>query len=406
LTGSSRLTGSPRLTGLAATLSTGMVVSTFVGYAFGALGPFIIDDLGLSRTALGSLTTVMYFVGSALSPVLGPLVDRFGGRRSLLALFAVGSAGTLVVAASPGYGGLVAGAALAGVAVALGNIATNQLIARHVEPTRQGILTGVKQSGVQVGAFLAGAALPALAEAWGWRWALAASALIAAGGVAGTLLTVPSHTCVPQPSGRRLMNASTGPLGTAVNRLTAYSTLMGLGVGAAGAYLPLYAVEELGTSRRAAGLAAGIMGLVGVLARVWWGRLHDRTTTPVTRTLLLLAAGSVVAAGLVWAARASGVALLWAGAVALGATAVAWNALGMLSIVRDVDASRAGRASGRVLLGFFAGFFVGPVSFGAVVDATGTYAFGWAGVTAAFLAATMVAWRWRSAAPEGVTGEA
>ena len=39
---------------------------------------------------------------------------------------------------------------------------------------------------------------------------------------------------------------------------------MGLGVGAAGAYLPLYAVEELGTGRGTAGLAARMMGLVGV----------------------------------------------------------------------------------------------------------------------------------------------
>jgi len=398
LTAASRSTGAPHLTGLAATLSAGMVMSTFVGYAFGALGPFIIDDLDLSRTALGSLTTVMYFVGSILSPVLGPLVDRFGGRRSLLALFAVGSAGTVVASATPGYAGLVAGAALAGVAVALGNIATNQLIARHVDPTRQGVVTGVKQSGVQVGAFLAGAALPALAEAWGWRWALATSVLIAAAGVAGTLLTVPHHP------GRFEMprdpaDTGAGPLGPAVNRLTAYSTLMGLGVGAAAAYLPLYAVEELGTGRRAAGLAAALMGLVGVVARVLWGRRHDRTATPVTRTLLVLAAASVVAAGLVWAAEAAGVALLWAGAAAFGATAVAWNALGMLAIVRDVDSARAGRASGRVLLGFFAGYLAGPVSFGAVVDATDTYALGWAGVTAAFLAATAVGWRWRSASP-------
>jgi predicted MFS family arabinose efflux permease len=396
LSRSAATTGARSLGGLAATLTVGMVVSTFLGYAFGALGPFIRDDLDLSRTALGSLTTVMYFVGAALSPVLGPLVDRFGGRRSLLALFAVGSAGTLVAAASPAYGVLLAGAALAGVAVALGNIATNQLIARHVEPARQGILTGVKQSGVQAGAFLAGAALPILAEAWGWRWAVAGSALVAVAGMAGTFLTVPHHSGrfeTPRPPSPT--DTALGPLGPAVNRLTAYATLMGLGVGAAGAYLPLYAVEALGTSRRTAGLAAGLMGLVGVVARVAWGRRHDRIATPVTRTLLHLGAGSVVAAALVGAAEAAGVAFLWAGAAALGATAVAWNALGMLSIVRDVDAARAGRASGRVLLGFFAGFLAGPVTFGAVVDATDAYALAWAGVTAAFLAATAIGWTWR-----------
>ncbi|MGH9040425.1 MAG: MFS transporter [Acidimicrobiia bacterium] len=394
-----RITGASGLSGLAVTLSAGMVMSTFLGFAFAALGPFIIDDLDLSRTALGSLSTVMYLVGCVLSPVLGPLVDRIGGRRSLLALFAVGSAGTLAAATSSDYAGLMAGAALAGVGVALGNISTNQLIARHVHPPRQGILTGVKQSGVQVGAFLAGAALPALAEAWEWRTALGASLLIAAGGVAGTLLTVPHHSGRferPDEPG----DAGPLPLGPAINRLTAYSTLMGLGVGAAAAYLPLYAVEALGTGRRTAGLAAGFMGLVGVVARVLWGRRHDRTVAPVTRTLLFLAVGSVVAAGLVGAAEVAGVALLWAGAAALGATAVAWNALGMLSIVRDVDPARAGRASGRVLLGFFAGYLAGPVSFGAVVDATDEYALGWAGVTAAFVAAVAVGWPWRRRADD------
>jgi predicted MFS family arabinose efflux permease len=177
--------------------------------------------------------------------------------------------------------------------------------------------------------------------------------------------------------------------------LTAYSTLMGLGVGAVSAYLPLYAVEELGMGRRAAGLTAALMGLVGVVARVLWGRRHDRTTTPVTRTLLLLAAASVVATVMVGAAEVAGAALVWAGAAALGASAVAWNALGMLSIVRDVDAGRAGRASGRVLLGFFAGFLAGPVTFGAAADATDGYTLGWAGVTAAFLAASAVGWTWR-----------
>ena len=70
--------------GFVLTLTLGMAVCTFLPYALGALGPFITADLGITRTALGSLTTVTYLFGAALSPVAGPAVDRFGGRRCLL----------------------------------------------------------------------------------------------------------------------------------------------------------------------------------------------------------------------------------------------------------------------------------------------------------------------------------
>src|SRR2546430_10985472 len=90
-----------------------MAVCTFLPYALGALGPFITDDLGITRTALGSLTTVMYAVGAVLSPVAGPLVDRFGGRRSLVVAFATGGLGVATAAAGgrhhPGLVGRAAG---------------------------------------------------------------------------------------------------------------------------------------------------------------------------------------------------------------------------------------------------------------------------------------------------------
>jgi len=409
-----RLPGRRSEIGFVVTLTLGMAVCTFLPYALGALGPFITDDLGITHTALGSLTTVMYAVGAVLSPVAGPLVDRFGGRRSLLVSFAAGGLGVAVAAvAGRHYSGLVAGAAVFGISVAFGNPATNQLAARVVHAGRYGIVTGVKQSGVQVGAFLAGLVLPGLAGAAGWRTALGGCALL---GGAGLVLT---GRFVPGPSGGSarweagpatgaggaaatpaaaggLSRARRRRLDRAVNRLTVYALLMGFGVGAVGAYLPLYAVEELGFSRSTAGLTAALMGLVGIVARVGWGRRHDRTMTPVIRSLGTLAVGSVVASGGLWAAASLGSGIVWAGAALFGATAVAWNALGMLAIVRDVDVAVAGRASGRVLLGFYVGFLAGPVSFGWSVDHAG-YSAGWAAVTAVFVlaAALTLAWIWK-----------
>jgi predicted MFS family arabinose efflux permease len=391
--------------GFVVTLTLGMAVCTLLPYALGALGPFITDDLGISRTALGSLTTVTYAVGAVLSPVAGPLVDRFGGRRSLVVAFATGAAGVAVAAAAGRhYAGLVTGAAVFGTSVAFGNPATNQLAARGVQAGRHGIVTGVKQSGVQIGAFLAGLVLPGVAGATGWRTALGGCALLGAAGLALTRRYVPPPSAgTPVEAwvarGEHVDGGSSRAvwrrLDRAVNRLTVYALLMGFGVGAVGAYLPLYAVEELGFSRATAGLTAALMGLVGIVARVGWGRRQDRIRKPVIRSLGALAVGSVIAAAALWAAASAGSGLLWAGAALFGATALAWNALGMLSIVRDVEVSMAGRASGRVLLGFYVGFLVGPVSFGWSVDRAG-YAAGWAAVTAAFLLAAglTLAWIW------------
>ncbi|HVW31464.1 MAG TPA: MFS transporter [Acidimicrobiia bacterium] len=395
--------------GFVVTLTLGMAVCTFLPYALGALGPFITDDLGITRTALGSLTTVMYTVGAALSPVAGPLVDRFGGRRSLIVAFAGGAAGVGVAAAGGRhYGGLVAGAAVFGISVAFGNPATNQLAARGIHTGRQGLVTGIKQSGVQVGAFLAGLVLPEVAGAVGWRGALGFCGVL---GVAGLVLTglfvarTADGAVAAEPAGGRpdaggrpgdgRSPGRRSPLGRDVNRLAVYALLMGFGVGAVGAYLPLYAVEELGYSRGTAGLAAALMGLVGIGARIGWGRRHDRTTRPVMRSLGTLAAGSVLASLAMGLAAPAGSGLVWLGAGLFGATAVAWNALGMLAIVRDVEVSVAGRASGRVLLGFYVGFLLGPVSFGWAVDHHG-YGAAWAAVTAGFgLAAVLaLAWIW------------
>lgn len=394
--------------GFVVTLTLGMAVCTFLPYALGALGPFITDDLGITRTALGSLTTVTYLVGGALSPVAGPAVDRFGGRRSLALTFVTGALSMVVVAvAGERYAGLVAASALFGVAVAFGNPATNQLAARAVPAGRHGLVTGVKQSGVQVGAFLAGFVLPGVAGVAGWRPAVGGCAVM---GMAGLVLTRwfapgPSRETPSAPGSRPTAERRPGSvvrptLGPEVGQLAVYALLMGFGVGAVSAYLPLYAVEELGFSRATAGLAAALMGFVGIGARVAWGLRQDRTATPVMRSLGTLAAGSVVASVAMASAAPLGSALLWAGAAVFGATAVAWNALGMLSIVRDVDVTLAGRASGRVLLGFYTGFVLGPVSFGWAADHVG-YGAGWVAVTAGFVVAAGLTarWVWAARAP-------
>jgi predicted MFS family arabinose efflux permease len=389
---------------LGGTLALAMAAGTFAPFAVGALGPFLVEDLGLARAQLGAITTVLFGVAAALSVAIGRLVDRVGGRLTLAGMFALAGLTLLAMAASESYAGLLAAAALGGVAVAATNPVTNQLVGTHIPRGTQGSIMGFKQSGVQMGAFLAGAVLPALALPLGWRGALAVAATVPLAAV------VLAWWAVPRPAPQDGARAGDGARGDAgipapapryrrfVLWLAGYALLMGAGVATVATYLPLYAVEVLGLSPTRAGLVAALIGLVGIGGRILWARASERRGA-VGVPLLLIALLSVVAVAGFWASAVAGTWLVWAGAVVFGATAVSWNAVGMLAVVREVDHASTGTASGIVLVGFYLGYVVAPVTFGWSVDHLGGYDAGWAGLAALFAVGAVVAAR-----PAGVVG--
>lgn len=387
----------------AVTLLWAMAAGTIIQFAVGALAPFLVADLDVSRTQIGALTTVFFAVGAVCSPVAGPLVDRLGGRRVLVWLLVASGIAIAGMGVAPGYGLLLVAAGLGGVATAAVNPVTNQLIAVHLARGQQGVIMGLKQSGVQVGAFLAGALLPTAALTLGWRTALVVTGGAAVAGVVLALVVLPRSG---EPAGAN--RVAGGPPGSAVPAegrptrfvgwLATYAALMGAGGVAVIAFMVLYAVEELGWSESAGGAAAATVGLTGVGARMVWGRLAERLRTS-TAPLLLLAAGSAAAQALIWAAQLRP-ALLWVGAATFGITAGAWNAVAMLAIVREAPPAHTGWASGIVQAAFYVGLMACPPVFGWSVDATGGYDAGWAGVTVllAAAAALTAVWHRRDAA--------
>ncbi|MDQ4027437.1 MAG: MFS transporter [Actinomycetota bacterium] len=383
--------------GFGAALLLAMTVSTFMIAAFGALGPVIRTDLELSRGALGALTTVMFAVGAGLSPVAGRMADEVGGRRLLVTLFVAAGVAFAAAAAAPTYPLLIIACCIFGLSLAAGNPSTNKLIVEYLPIGRQGMITGIKQSGVQVGIFAAGALLPPTALWLGWRGALLASIVLpTAGLVLARLFVPPDRPSSSRPQRRKV--AST--LGPVVSRLAAYAFLMGMGVAGYGAYLPLYSHEVLGLSVSVSGLTVALSGLVGIGARVLWGRAAEHTIpTPVA--LSVIAAGSVVAQALIWGARGAGVGLVWAGALVTGLSAASWNAVGMLEIVRGLEPGRAGRASGIVLLAFYGGNVISPLAFGLSVDWSGAYDLGWGALMTVYVSALFVASAWALKARRG-----
>ncbi len=82
---------------------------------------------------------------------------------------------------------------------------------------------------------------------------------------------------------------------------------------------------------------------------------------------------------------------LWAGAVGVGLTAVATNAIAMSMLVRDSSFGVVAVASGFVSVAFFGGFALGAPLYAYITHFSSEYPLGWLSVIAVFLCACRLA---------------
>ncbi|GAB3483988.1 hypothetical protein GCM10027521_24060 [Amycolatopsis cihanbeyliensis] len=375
--------------GLPALLTVAMALSMLPLFLLGALGPYLVEEFDIAAPLLGVVVTVGFAVASVLSLMIGPAVGALGPRRCLIGMFGVTAVMLAVFAIAPAYGWLVAAVAGSGIGQALANPATNQLIATRVPAPRRAGVTGLKQSGVQLGAFFAGLPLAALAAAAEWRIAVglaAATALLAA----FAALTVPADR---QPARLPELTAAR-PRGDAA-WLAGFSVLLGAGISAVNTYIALYGTSQLDISAGVAGGLIAALGIAGIVGRMGWSAVAARRGLPGA-LLAPLALGAVLAALLLAAAAPFGSAFAGVGAVGVGAFAVAANAVSMVTVITTARPEQVGKDSAVVAAGFFAGFAVGPPALGMLAAAAGgRYEAGWLLVAVEFLGAAGVAWWWR-----------
>ncbi|MFV6028891.1 MFS transporter [Streptomyces sp. NPDC056264] len=381
-------TGAGPVRGLTALLTTAMAFSMMQLFLLGALGPRLVDRLGVTETVLGLTTTVGFGTAAVLSPVGGRLVDRVGPRRALVALLALSAVALGLIGSAPGPGLLLVAVALGGLPQALANPATNKAILASVPAPRRGAVTGTKQSGVQLGAFVAGLPLAVAAGVIGWRGAVWVAAAAALGAALWAWRALPVDV---SPSAVR---AAGGPApsrrGGPVPWLAAFSVFLGAGIASVNTYLALFGAQRLGMGPTVAGALVAVLGLAGIGGRVGWSRAATPDRAPWLPALL--AAGAVGAAVLLTAA-VHVEPLVWAAAVAVGVFAVSGNAVSMVLVMQRSAPGRAGQDSALVAAGFFAGFAVGPPLFGLLAE-RGRYGEGWTLVAAEFAVAGAVALAW------------
>ncbi|MFE7223477.1 MFS transporter [Nocardioides sp. NPDC057577] len=351
-------------------------------YTLTAISPLVIADLDLSPAEYGAISTVTFGAAALTALLLGGPSSRFGARTVMVAVSVGSISGLAVLALAESYAVVVVAGVLSGVAQALSNPATNRMVA-GVPVRQRGALIGWKQSGVQAAQLVAGLAAPLIAAAAGWRWAVAAGVVLGILGVVSALATRPLARADRAP-GR---TEESGPI--SVVMLTAYTFFIGFGLQATNAHLPLFAHLELGLGLRPAGLIAALVGLVGLLSRIWWGRHADAGSRQAS-TLLVLAIGAALGVVLVMASTLVGSWLVWVGAAVFGAAALASNSVTMVVLISTVPVESLGTATAFLATGMYLGFGSGPLAFGLTLDLGAGFGVAWLVPLAAFVAAALI----------------
>ena len=363
-----------------ATLMLAMTVSAYQLFTFAVLASPLLDDLDMTRAQLGLVGSVNTLVGAALAPRLGGVTDRIGARRSVVVLIVVSALAMVAMALATNVWWLTLASAIGGLPQGWGNPATNSLIASRVPAGRRGSVTGIKQSGVTLGVFLAGTTMPAIATQWGWRtsvWIFAGFFTAFAFFVYATLgpdaERLDAVERAPRSRERRLAErAARAPIDPFIIRLAIYALLMGTAGGAIGRFFNLFAEESIGFSIETAGLITALGGLLGMIARVLVGRWAEHRIAPTKLLGILSLVGASYCLVLVVVSSSTS-SLLWFAPPLSAIGIAAWNAVAMLAVIMYVSSGDSGRNSGVVMLGFLGGLTISAPLAGLAVDRWDTY---------------------------------
>lgn len=337
-------------------LTAAMALPMLIFYAVGTLGPLMVADLGMPTHWLGWLITSAFGFAALLSLWAGPLVNRLGTRRALAVLFWSTVVAYGLMVSLPGFVGVVLALAVCGVAQALANPATNLLIAERVDPRQKAAVVGLKQSGVQVSALFAGLLLPSLALNLGWREALATLL------VPALLLALLGPRVAPRAHPDKSLGFALSRPNARLVLLMSVQLCVGIVLSSFVTFLGVFAAQQ-GMTAQWIGLLIAGFGVMGIVARVLLTPLGARMADESWLLLVLLLLSGVA----LWL---TSLALpvrhwpLWAGALGMGLTAVATNAIAMSMVLRDPGFGSPASAASLLSVGFFGGFAVGPPLFG------------------------------------------
>ncbi|WP_324650250.1 MFS transporter [Georgenia sp. H159] len=141
----------------------------------------IRDDLGLSTTTAGFLTSLPVLCFALAGPAATRVIRRAGPEGAVVLCLLGVLLGTIVRSAGP-TALVLLGTVVIGAAIMVGNIVMPVIIRRDVPWRRAGVVTGLYTASLNVGSMITSLGTAPLAAVVGWRWALATWGVLAAAG--------------------------------------------------------------------------------------------------------------------------------------------------------------------------------------------------------------------------------
>ena len=343
-----------------------------------AMAPVIQRALDLSATEFGFVMTAYYCGQATWSLPAGAFVDRVGVGRILMMAMAGIAVGTTVVATAVNLPLLLLGMYLMGSGYSFTNPSTAKGVYDWFPQRRRATAMGAKQTGVPIGGVIA-AGLGVLAATIDWRTLL--GAVVASTLAFGMACLILRDRNSQTDTARRRPFAGLHELLRDGNygRFALSNLLYNFGQGNFFGFLTLFVRDALQGSQEFASLCLGVAQATSAAARFGWGVVSDLMFGGRRKRLvvgigivsaLLLAAMGFAQSG--WSAAV--ILLLVAG---LGITVASYAGLMQTLSVEAVAPHQTGSAVGYNGICTHMGAIIGPPIFGAIVDATGTYADGW-----------------------------
>lgn len=348
-----------------ATTTLTMTISTLTIFLVSSHAVLIREEFGFTEVQLGFSASAFSTVAALLSVPGGAMSDRLGSRAAMriaLCFAGVGLLGIGLVARSWVHIALFL--ACAGAAQAFAASSTNLALVRGLPVDRAGVGFGIKSAAVPISSSIAGLSLPLVGLTFGWRYAFV-------GAVAILLITFialpPSIPAPPQPEGAAPIHRGRTGVAGDIRPLLILAVAAGIGSAAGSAMMAFWVVSSIarGVSITTAGALLTAGSLLGMFARVFWGRFVDRTgALPLATASGLLFIGAVGLSILAYATTP-----LWIGVAMILVFGAGWSWPGLfhLAVSRRYPETPAA-ATGLSQLGLRVGGVIGPATFGIVVS--------------------------------------
>jgi MFS family permease len=357
------------------------------------MAPVAAKALEVSPALVGVYVAITYAGAMFASLTSGTTVSRLGPIRVSqlgLMLCALG----LCLCAVPWLPAIGLGALLIGLGYGPITPASSQILARTTPPAQMALVFSIKQTGVPVGAMMAGAIVPSLMLGFDWQWSLVVVAMAC---IVSAALSQPLREAMDdlrQASLTFQMSTLTTPLRMvlghrALSTMAACSFMFSMVQMSLTTYLVTYLHDDLAYGMVSAGLLLSVTQMGGIGGRIAWGLVADRWLG-AQKTLALLAVLMAISA-LATALLLPTLPLwgIWVVLLVFGASAIGWNGVYLAEVARQAPEGKASVATGGTLTFTFLGVVIGPPLFGALSSAFGTYR---AGFLALMITSSLCAW--------------